>query len=199
MVAAGAGERFGGPKALADFRGRPLLAVTCEALDLGIWETAVVVARDEELPAVRESLAGACVSVVPGGATRSESVRIGVAEGRAPIVAIHDAARPLVDGGAVRELVAAVRAGAKGATLARPCAHALCEVVDGVVGRPAQAGLWEVHTPQAFCRVTLEGLLGPEVPEESRLLRDAGLAVRVVEDPSPNPKITWRGDLAAWA
>ena len=59
-------------------------------------------------------------------------------------------------------------------------------------------GIHQVHTPQAFRRAALEPLLGPEVSEESRLLVEAGLPVEALHDPSPNPKITWPGDLEAW-
>lgn len=199
VVAAGSGARLGAPKAFAPFRGQPLLLATCAALDLGLWESATVVVRAEDIPRAQGALAGAAANIISGGATRSESVRLGVAQGRAAIVVVHDAARPLVSPQGVQDLLTAVRAGSPGATLARPCPHALAEVADGLIAQPSPPGLWEVHTPQAFARAALEPLLGPEVPEESRLLTQAGLKVAAIHDPTPNPKITYPGDLEALA
>src|SRR4051794_21299034 len=92
LVAAGSGERLGGgrPKAFVELAGRPMLAWSLEALRAaGLTE--VVVALPPGEPAPPETVG------VPGGTTRSESVRAALAA--APPdddVVVHDAARPLV-------------------------------------------------------------------------------------------------------
>ena len=103
VVAAGRSERMGGiDKVLAPLVGRPLLAWTlsafkkCDEID-----QVVVVASPASLDRVRAFIEEwrftKVIAVVPGGDTRQQSVRAGIdAAAGAAIVAIHDAARPLV-------------------------------------------------------------------------------------------------------
>ena len=105
IVAAGSGDRLGvdRPKAFAPPRDRPLLAESLERLDASEWidEIVVVVPEGWEEPAIllaEELSAGKVAQAVAGGATRAESVRLGLAEvpGDAVAVLVHDAARPLL-------------------------------------------------------------------------------------------------------
>src|SRR5699024_4527205 len=123
VVAAGSGVRMGGdvPKALRLLAGEPLLVHAARRLVCGGATTLVVVARPADGAAVREApapLAGtADVRVVPGGADRQDSVRLGLdviagLEPPPPVVLVHDAARPLVDADTVARVVTAVGDGA---------------------------------------------------------------------------------------
>src|SRR5689334_18745532 len=105
LVAAGRGERLGGdrPKAFARLGELPLLAEPLRRLDESEWIDAVVVVAPEgwEEPAilVAEQLGASKVAAcVPGGESRSASVRLGLAEVPADAAAIlvHDAARPVL-------------------------------------------------------------------------------------------------------
>jgi 2-C-methyl-D-erythritol 4-phosphate cytidylyltransferase len=58
----------------------------------------------------REGAVGATVETVAGGATRSESVANGLERVETELVAIHDAARPLVAPGLVEALISALAA-----------------------------------------------------------------------------------------
>src|SRR5512134_3463352 len=92
LVAAGSGERLGAskPKAFVALGGRPMLDWSLDALrEAGIERVVVALPPGEVAPA-------GCAGV-PGGATRSESVRNALAAaGDAGAVVVHDAARPLV-------------------------------------------------------------------------------------------------------
>jgi 2-C-methyl-D-erythritol 4-phosphate cytidylyltransferase len=96
IVAAGRGERLGanGPKALVELAGRPLLQWSVDALR--------AVAAIERIVVALPAGAGAPVGTigVPGGAVRSESVRLALhaaGGGRdSELVLVHDAARPLL-------------------------------------------------------------------------------------------------------
>lgn len=160
LVAAGSGVRLGAgrPKALVEVGGAPLVETAVRNLQAGGAERVVVVGPPQDLAAVDaaiDGIDGCPVVVVGGGATRSESVRRGLAavadlDGTS-VVAVHDAARAFTPphviaaaAGAVRgEVVAAAPALAVSDTLKR---------VDGttVVGTVDRADLVAVQTPQAF-------------------------------------------------
>src|SRR4051794_20283275 len=92
LVAAGSGSRLGAgrPKAFVELAGRPMLEWSLDALRAA-GVAGIVVA----LPPGRDAPPG-CTGV-PGGATRSESVRAALAAAPADDrLVVHDAARPLV-------------------------------------------------------------------------------------------------------
>lgn len=159
VVGAGSGTRMGGvDKAFIDLAGRPMIAhsVTAfEALDV-VAAIVMVVAANRLIEAndvVRRQGWRKVTGVVPGGASRQESVQHGLsALPSTEYVAIHDAARPLVSPDVIMEGVAtAVRYGA--AVAAIPVRDTLKRVgTDGVhvVGTVDRANLWAAQTPQVF-------------------------------------------------
>src|SRR5258706_2664570 len=117
VVAAGSSRRFGKPKqyeSLGDVRIIDRSVATARAVSDGV--VVVVPAGDEG----RER-------GVPGGGTRSESVRNGLAEvpGEATIICVHDAARPFAGIDLYDSVIDAVVAGAD-------CAMPGVEVTDTV-------------------------------------------------------------------
>jgi 2-C-methyl-D-erythritol 4-phosphate cytidylyltransferase len=122
IAAAGAGERLGagGPKAFVPLAGRPMIEWSIEAFRACKEVAAIVVAVPPEvaagwaersdasgrLPDIRQVGPGdGSATVVAGGATRAESVANALREVKTELVAIHDAARPLVTPGLVQALV----------------------------------------------------------------------------------------------
>lgn len=117
LLAAGAGERFGRPKALVAFHGEPLVVRGVRLLSrAGCRPVTVVAGADAE--AVRLALRGRSVDVVVNDDWRSGmggSVRAGLGAARrsdapAAVVALVD--QPLVAPEAVQRLTAAWRSGA---------------------------------------------------------------------------------------
>jgi 2-C-methyl-D-erythritol 4-phosphate cytidylyltransferase len=160
LVAAGEGRRFGSdqPKAFVPLAGRPLLAESLERLDGSDWIDAIVVVAPPgwEEPTIllaEELVASKVVAVVAGGATRAESVRIGLAEVGAEAIAVlvHDAARPLVDDGVLERLLAPLSDGWDGVVPGLAIADTV-KRLDGrrVVETVDRAQLVAVQTPQAF-------------------------------------------------
>lgn len=212
VVAAGSGERLGAalPKALVPLAGRPMLSWCLDALRAaGVVGHLVIVA-----PPGREREAAAAVPaglppavVVPGGATRSRSVALGLASVPAACerVLVHDAARPLVSPEVVRAVLDALD-GADGALAATPLADTL-KAVDAegaVLATPQRAGLWCAQTPQGFrapalraavARAEADGTLDAAT-DCSSMVSAAGGVVRVVASPAVNLKVTTPGDLA---
>jgi 2-C-methyl-D-erythritol 4-phosphate cytidylyltransferase len=140
---------------------------------------------------------------VAGGATRSESVRAGLAAvpDGATIICVHDAARPLATVELYGRAIAAVRAGADAAIPAVAVSDTIKVVADGrVVSTPDRASLVAVQTPQAFRATALRSAheRGGDATDDAALVEDLGGVVVVVDGEEANRKITLPDDLA-WA
>jgi 2-C-methyl-D-erythritol 4-phosphate cytidylyltransferase len=202
IVAAGSGERLGAgrPKALVELAGRPLVQWSVEVLRGVAAIERVVVALPEGV------LAPAGTTGVPGGAVRSESVRLALAAtGGGDPVLVHDAARPLLTAELVEAVLAAAgREGVDGAIAAAPVTDTIKRADgEGVVSETLdRSSLWAVQTPQVFRRAALERAL--DVPEEmlacatddAWLVERMGGRVVVVPAPPENLKVTTPLDLA---
>lgn len=201
VVAAGSGTRLGRaePKALVMLAGRPLLAWTLDALAPAGFARTVVTAPADRLEEFRRA-AGGGVLVVAGGETRSGSVRAGFAALSAAdgdLVAVHDAARPLVTAAeAAAVVVAADRSGA--AIAAIPVVDTIKVVADGRIVRTLdRSQLVAAATPQAFRASILRRALdsGRDATDEAALCEDLGIPVEVVPISRLGFKITTPADL----
>jgi 2-C-methyl-D-erythritol 4-phosphate cytidylyltransferase len=136
-------------------------------------------------------------TVVGGGATRSSSVRAGLAAvpGAAEVIVVHDGARPLAGAELFARVVAAVRDGADAAVPAVEVTDALRHRSGGAVDRN---GLVAVQTPQAFRASALRRAHAaePEATDDASLVEAAGGKVVVVEGSPANLKITRPVDIA---
>ena len=214
VLAGGRGERLGHslPKAFVPVAGLPLLVHALEAL-------AAAPAIDWLLPVVSEDqlgrlnalaldarprLAGRLARAVPGGAERQDSMRAGLAAlpEDVELVAVHDAARPLVRPAAVMRVVeVARREGA--AILAIPACDTIKRVRRGrVVETPPRVECWAAQTPQVFrvelLREALEKALaeGRTATDDAQLVEWLGVDVHIVRGDADNLKITHAADLA---
>lgn len=212
LVMAGSGERLGAgaPKAFVELRGQPMWRHSARTFaDLPGCRQIVLVApadRVARLVAETQDL-GVPVRVVPGGARRQDSVRMGLAAaaGRADVVAIHDAARPLLSAETALEVVrVASRHGA--AIAAVPVRDTLKRVRDDgtIESTVDRAALWQAQTPQAFRADlarnahALAEERGIEATDDAALVEALGLGpVRVVRGDPWNFKVTEPPDLRA--
>jgi 2-C-methyl-D-erythritol 4-phosphate cytidylyltransferase len=196
VVAAGSGSRFGRPKQYEELAGRPVLdwsVGAARAAAGGPGDGVVVVVPPER---AAEPASGAD-TVVGGGATRSSSVRAGLAAvpGDAEVIVVHDGARPLAGAELFARVVAAVRDGADAAVPAVEVTDALRHRSGGAVDRN---GLVAVQTPQAFRASALRRAHAaePEATDDASLVEAAGGKVVVVEGSPANLKITRPVDIA---
>jgi 2-C-methyl-D-erythritol 4-phosphate cytidylyltransferase len=213
LVAAGRGERLGDerPKAFARLGERVLLAESLERLDASPWVAAIVVVAPPgwEEPVIvlaEERAAGKVAASVAGGATRTESVRIGVAHVPEEAVAIlvHDAARPLVSDAVIERVLGPLGEGFDGAVpgLAVPDTVKRVDGARAVVETLPRAELVAVQTPQAFVAPALRAALDRQSDEMSlatdcsSLVEANGGRVRVVEGDPRLVKVTTRADMA---
>jgi 2-C-methyl-D-erythritol 4-phosphate cytidylyltransferase len=193
VVAAGSGDRFGGPK---QYEALGSLRVLDWSLDTAtdVCDGVVLVVHPERV-ADPEPAAHA---VVAGGLTRSGSVRAGLAAvpPDAEVVLVHDAARPRGSAELWRRVIDTVRAGADAAVPAVPVTDTLREVEGGTVDRSRYVA---VQTPQGFradvLRRAHEG--EPEGTDDASLVDAIGGTVVLVDGEVGNAKITTPYDLRA--
>ncbi len=194
VVAGGSGRRFGGPKQYETLGDRRVLD----------WSLAAAREASDGVVAVLPADDAAREGGVAGGATRSDSVRAGLAAvpPEATIVCVHDGARPFADAALFARVIAAVRDGADAAIPGTPVADTIKQVAaDGaVVSTPVRDTLRAVQTPQAFRASVLRAAhaAGGEATDDAALVEAAGGRVVVVDGDVRNRKITDPADLR-WA
>jgi len=193
VVAGGGGLRFGGPKQFEDLHGRRVLDWSLAAAGAACDGVVPVVPADR---VGDESAPGA----VTGGATRSASVRAGLAAvpADAEIVVVHDAARPLAGPELFRRTIGAIRDGADAAIPGVPVTDTVKRVEDGrVVETVDRSRLVAVQTPQAFRAGILRRAHSgaPEATDDAALVEALGGTVVVVEGDPRNFKLTSPDDL----
>lgn len=165
----------------------------------------VVVTGQAECDLAADLLGGAGLpgtTVCAGGGTRTDSVRLGL--GACPpgttVVAVHDAARPLVTPALVDRTVRALTGPWAAAAPGLPIVDTLklADAEGGVVRTIARDGLWAVQTPQVFARDTLaRAHASPVAPatDDLALVEALGGRVRLVPGERRNFKITYAEDL----
>lgn len=210
IVAAGSGTRMGFDKLLASLGGRPVILHTLQAFQAcPDIDEIVVVASDDRVEVIQRLADDVVLDkvriFVPGGAERHLSVWAGIQAVGADcdFVAVHDGARPLIHPAQISRCLERARESGAAAS-ARPVSETL-KRADGdgrVCGSVDRAGLWIMETPQVFARALLaeayEAVLrdGVLVTDEVSALERLGHPVWLVDNPTPNPKITWPSDLA---
>jgi 2-C-methyl-D-erythritol 4-phosphate cytidylyltransferase len=192
VVAAGSGDRYGGPKQYERLGDRRVLDWSLGAARAACDGVVVVVhaghADDDE----------GADEVVAGGATRSDSVRAGLAAvpPEATVVLVHDAARPLAPAAVWRRVIDAVEAGADAAVPAVPVVDTLREIGGATVDRSRFVA---VQTPQGFRADALRAAHagGGDATDDAALVEAAGGMVLIVDGDPAAAKITSPHDLRA--
>jgi 2-C-methyl-D-erythritol 4-phosphate cytidylyltransferase len=209
LVAAGRGERLGldHPKAFAKLGEDPLLAEPLRRLDDSEWVDAIVLVAPPgwEEPSIllaEELGCGKVSACVPGGETRADSVRAGLAEvpEDAVVVLVHDAARPLLPEAVIERVLAPLSDGWDGAVPGVPVSDTLKRVgADGAVLETVERdSLYAVQTPQAFPVGVLRRALasGVDATDCAGLVEASGGRVKVVPGDPQLLKVTTADDLA---
>ncbi len=210
ITGGGSGTRLGGkPKQLRDLCGKPCILYSllafqeCKSID----EIVVVVreGQEDEISDLCETYNLSKVSaIISGGNTRQESVAKGffAISKKSNMVAVHDAARPLICSHQISKLLDfANRYGA--AAAAKKCADTMKRADKNamIVETVPRDDLYCVQTPQVFktdlYRVAL-ALAEKDcfsVTDDCSLAEHAGFGVKLVELDGPNLKLTTEDDL----
>ncbi|HWL44276.1 MAG TPA: 2-C-methyl-D-erythritol 4-phosphate cytidylyltransferase [Ilumatobacter sp.] len=206
VVGAGSGARYGAAKQFELLGDERVLDRSCRIAATACDGVVVVVPADA---AEAEAARLTEMTVVAGGATRTASVRAGLAAvpADAKVICVHDAARPLASAELYQRVVAAVADGADAAVPGVPVTDTVKQTdpASRVVATPDRASLAAVQTPQAFAAPVLRAAhADPELADDPAVTDDAAMVERrggtvvVVPGEPANRKITHPDDLA-WA
>ena len=207
IVAAGSASRMGGiDKVMAPLGGEPMIARTVRAFQEcdAISEIVVVTREDLIVPIGKLTRDMSKVTaVVAGGASRQESVHLGLnaLSDKIKLAAIHDGARPFVTWQLIDWVVRAANSYGAAAP-AIPVKDTIKEVQGFVVkNTPDRSALRAVQTPQVFDFDILRAALkkakddGAEVTDDCSAVERMGMSVKIVEGDERNIKITTPLDL----
>lgn len=211
IPAAGQGLRMGLEigKPYALLAGRPVLAHTLDAFDrCPLIDGYVLVVEPDRQEYCRTQVVEAfgyhrVRAIVPGGATRQESVYAGLqaVPGDTDIVVVHDGVRPLIDPAVIGESITLCRTRAA-VLVAVPVKDTVKVVQDGlVVATPERSTLWLAQTPQTFWhrilreahdRARVDGVHGTD---DAALVERLGQPVTILRGSYENMKLTTPEDL----
>ncbi len=216
IVAAGGGTRFGGdiPKQFRQLGGKTVL---CHSIDTftrycrqtGVSGEIIIVLSQagKEFWNEHESSAYPGVAIVPGGATRAESVSNAIDTikdfSEEDIIMVHDGARPLISCNLLRRLSDAVTGGCRAVVPALAPTDSLMEKTDGSGAMPVDRSRFlAVQTPQAFKAEVLKKSYASQKEDIARMTDDASVVfaatftpIEYIEGEVSNIKVTNPADL----
>ena len=211
IVAGGRGARFGGdtPKQYRPLLGRSVLERSIQPfLDHSAVSFVAVVIRKEdgELFAKTVPPHDRLRAPIVGGATRQESVRLGLealADEPPVAVLIHDGARPFLTSDLITRVVENLNE-SRGVLPALPVTDTLKRVfpeqfVDTTVSRDS---LFAAQTPQGFRFADIldahrrVSAIGPELTDDVAVAEAAEIPVRIIPGEAKNTKITNSEDIS---
>ena len=206
LVAAGSGVRLGRgiPKAFVEIDGVPLLTRALDVIRELSPEEIVIAGPPAHLDEVRALVAesGLVARVVPGGETRTDSVRNAVAQmPTVDIVLIHDVARAATPLEVFHRVVDEVAQTNDGVIPVVPVVDTIVVADEGIVtDNTDRARLNRVQTPQGFpASLFAEAIAGAsgDFTDDASIWRSNGGTVRTVAGDERAHKITVEADVAA--
>ena len=183
--------------------GKPILAYSIDAFENCKYvKDIIIVTQEDKIEIVSEickKFRFKKVShVIKGGATRLESVINGVfaVSKKAPLIAIHDGARPCVDNKIIEDTIlkaAMYNAAAPGIAIT----STVKRTVDGVIKETVdREGLYEIQTPQIFRAELIKAALvnakkkAIDITDDCMAAEIIGVNIHIVEGSRKNIKIT---------
>lgn len=207
IVAAGSASRMGGiDKVMAPLGGEPMILRTVRTFeDCEAVKEIVIVTREDLMGPIAELCSGFTKirSVVQGGSSRQESVKLGLLafSKEVRLAAVHDGARPLVSGELIDKVIRAAHS--YGAAAPAIPVKDTIKVFEGgfIAATPDRSTLRAVQTPQVMDRDLLLGALekaeqeGTALTDDCSAVEHIGMRVRLVEGEERNLKVTTPLDL----
>lgn len=210
ITAAGSGQRMGGvSKQLLNLCGKPCILYSLSAFqNCKEIDEIIVVAKESEIQVIesicKENNITKLKGVVPGGSTRQESVANGyfaISKG-SDLVAIHDAARPMILPEHIEFLLKnAKRYGASCAAKKVTDTVKRADKSEFITQTISRDNLYTVQTPQVFLsdlyRVSLAVAkkTGVAVTDDCALAENAGFSIKLCDLGIYNLKLTTKDDV----
>lgn len=208
VVAAGSSSRMGMDKIMLPLGDVPVIIRTLKAVEAAPSVGEIILVTREELVVPLGQLCQdfaltKVAKIIRGGATRTQSVRLGTLEVSrdAQLIAIHDGARPLVSVAVIEDAISqALETGA--AAPAVPVTDTIKVVSGNFVEQTLERSvLRAVQTPQVFeaslIRAALQKALedGAELTDDCAAVERLGMKVALTRGDGRNIKLTTPDDL----
>ena len=207
IVAAGSASRMGGiDKVMAPLKGEPMIVHTVRAFqECDAIAEIVIVTREDLIVPIADLCHGMdkVKAVVAGGASRQESVSLGLnaLSDKCKLAAVQDGARPLVTWQLIDRVVRAANS-YHAAVPVIPVKDTIKVCNPGlVISTPDRSTLRAVQTPQVFDFDLLRGALkyafenGKEITDDCSAVELLGMSVKTVDGDERNLKVTTPIDL----
>lgn len=203
IVAAGISERFGCDKIMASLLGTPVIAYSLMVFESCEYvKEIVIVTTSDKIEIIANLCNDYNISkvrkIVLGGSNRSESALSGVSEtdSLSNLIAIHDAARPLVTKDIIKKAIE--RALSKRAASAAISSNNTVKIAKKgiVLATPERDTVYSIQTPQVFEPNIIKAALTNALIKERSFTDDAsaveslGYQVYLSEGSEENIKIT---------
>ncbi|MBQ7269810.1 MAG: 2-C-methyl-D-erythritol 4-phosphate cytidylyltransferase [Bacteroidales bacterium] len=215
FTAGGSGTRMGAslPKQFLEIGGKPILRLTIERFLQALPGLEVITVLPHEwMPYWKDLCLGSAFDcpqrLVEGGLTRFHSVKNALAAvPDGAFVLVQDGVRPFLSVGKIREMMAAMQAGAHAVIPVVPVTdtlHLLCRNGDGQLEAmegtlPERNRLFGAQTPQIFRSEELRGAYSQAYDtaftDDASVARAAGIPLTYIEGERYNIKITTPEDL----
>jgi len=206
IVAGGSGKRFGSktPKQFLDLFGSPVFMWSVRAFQkTKLFSQIILVAPDSKLGKLARFARSSGFEITRGGKERPDSVKAGlkVLNKDINIVAVHDAARPLITPQAIKRAVDCAKK--YGAAVSSVPARDTIKLTKGesIIETIPRGAVWLAQTPQVFKRSVLEkaySRLGrAKVTDDAQAVERLGIKVRVAMGDYKNIKVTDKEDFKA--
>lgn len=202
IAAAGSGERFKAqlPKALIHLGDKTLLEHAIAHISAVVDH--IVLTAPAGYESQIQSLVGDDITVVTGGSTRSQSIRLALAaiDPNTQFILVHDAARSLASTALAQSVIDALASGEVAVIPGLPEVNTI-NVIDSdgyVQSAPARSSLRSIQTPQGFKASVLREAhaQAADATDDATLVAQLGYKVKVIAGEEEALKITTPADLA---
>lgn len=200
ICAAGKGKRAGFEKnkLLSPLYGVPALYHTLEKFNLPQIDEVVITSSDEDFKEISAIAEPFGFKVVPGGNTRTESVKKALDYVTGDIVLVHDGARPFVTREIILNCIESVKEHGSGICAVKSTDTTVCCEDGKIVQRLERDRLYRLQTPQGFftkdLRTAYEKAKGEDFTDDSAVYGKYIAPPVIIEGSESNIKLTYKED-----